>query len=74
MSSHEGFRGEQGDVNTCMLHVLPPGPHFCTVTCILEILPIDGYFVSFLDHFKVEKLSKRTCFFNFCFVFIYKKM
>lgn len=38
MSSHEGFRGEQGNINTCMLHVLPPGPLFCTVTCILEII------------------------------------
>lgn len=68
MSSHKGFRGEQGNINTCMIHVLPPGPHFCTVTCILEI-PSLTILSLCLDHLKVDKLSKG--FFFVCFFVFY---
>lgn len=68
MSSHEGFRGEQGNINTCMLHVLPPGPHFCTVTCILEILSRWWLFCLFFWTFwKLTNCQKDFFFFFFTF-------
>lgn len=53
-SSHEGFPGEQGDLNTCMLHVRPSRTTFCTVTCYLETLSRRRTSCLFLlDHLKV---------------------
>lgn len=78
MSWHEGLGG--GNINTCMLHVLPLGPCFCTVTCILEILSLWWLFFVFFWTATVCECSSclteqnwfRVVFFLlFCFVCLF---